>query len=329
MRLGIRSIPVEGTPVNGTDEVLIATVNGGPAGGTFRLSFEGFATAAIAHNASAATVQAALVAIASIGAGGCVVTGGAGGPWTITFGGNLGKLGITSLLTMSTNSLTGGAAPDVTVAESVPGVTATQRGSDPGTTLIDVVNAVFYQNTGTALAPIWDKANAPLADAGEPADNVLRVDANVISAETVTIGDDVYEVEIVNTDTTDDTQGGDFNNVTDTLTVVDFVTNYPNTTVAVGLLLRIETEIIKISAVNGNDVTFTRGVSGTTNAAHADANDVFEGDGVVAGNIPVGLVATLTPLAFIAALVDDINAFGTELVTAQVPSKTNAMYVYT
>ena len=328
-RLGLRSIPVEGTPVNGTDEVLIATVGGTPTGGTFQFSFEGFATADIAHDATAAVVQAALVALASIGAGGCVVTGNAGGPWTITFGGNLGNLAITSLLTMSNNSLTGGAAPTVTVAESVPGVSATQRGSVTGTTLIDTVNAIYYQNTGTALAPVWDKANAPLSDAGDPGDNTLRVAADVISAETVTIGDDVYEVEIVNTDTTDDAQGGDFVPVTNPLPVADFVTNYSNTTVAVGLLLRLENEIVKMSAIDGDDVTFIRGVSGTTIATHADAVDVYEGDGVVAGNIPVGLVATLTPVVFIAALVADINAFGTALVTAMVSSVVNAMYIYT
>ena len=327
--LGIRSIPVTGTPVNGTNEVLIATVNGGPGGGTFRLKFQGFVTGTIAYDATAATVQAALVALNSIGAGNCVVTGGAGGPWTLTFGGDLGKLAITSLITLADNLLTGGAAPDVTIAESVPGVTATQRGSDTGTTLLDVTNGVLYQNTGTPLVPVWDKANSPLSDVGEPADNNLRVDANVASTETVTIGDDVYEVEIVNTDTTDDAQGGDFVPVTNPLPVADFVTNYPNTTVAVGLLLRLENEIIKISAVDGNDVTFERGVSGTTIATHADAVDVYEGDGVVAGNIPVGLVATLTPLAFIAALVDDINTYGTELVTAMVPAVTNSMYVYT
>lgn len=327
--LGLRSIPIAGTPVNGTDEVLIATVNGAPTGGTFRLVFQSFITDTIVYNATAAVVQAALEALASIGSGGVVVTGNAGGPWTLTFAGNLGRLAITDLITLTDNLLTGGAAPDVTIAESVPGVSATQRGSDTGTTLIDTTNGVYYQNTGTALAPMWDKANAPLADAGEPGDNVLRVDANVASAETVTIGDDVYEVEIVNTDTGDDSQGGDFNNVTALLTVVDFVTNYPNSPATAGLLYRLENEIMKISDVDGNDVTFVRGVSGTTTAAHADALDLFEGDGVVAGNIPVGLVATLTPLAFIAALTADVNSFGTELVTAQVPSVTNAMYVYT
>ena len=328
-RLGIRSIPVEGTPISGTDEVLIATVNGVPTGGTFRLKFQGFITATIAHNASAATVQAALVALNSIGVGGCVVTGGAGGPWTITFAGDLGKLAITSLITLADNLLTGGAAPDVTIAESVPGVTATQRGSDTGTTLLDVTNGLFYQNTGTALAPVWDKANAPLSDAGEPGDNNLRVDADVVEDQTVTIGDDVYEVEIVNTDTGDDSQGGDFTNTTAPLTVVDFTTNYSSSPATVGLLYRLENEIMRITAVNGADVTFARGVSGTTAASHADAVDLYEGDGVTAGNIAVGMVATLTPVVFIAALVAEINAQGTELVTALVPSVTNSMYVYT
>ena len=330
MRAGNRLIPITSAPVSGTNEQQIATVNGGPSGGTFRLFFEGFATAVIAYNATAAVVQAALEAISSIGSGGVIVTGSAGGPWTIEFALQRGKSAIDSLITSTDNLLTGGTAPTVTIAQSVPGVDATQRNSVKGTTLVDLTNGLLYQNTSDiAGAPTWDKANSPLSDAGDPGDNVLRVAADVISAETVTIGDDIYEVEIVNTDTTDDAQGGDFVPVTNPLPVADFVTNYPNTTVAVGLLLRLENEIMKISAVDGNDVTFERGVSGTTIATHADAVDVYEGDGVVAGNIPVGLVATLTPVVFIAALVADINAFGTELITAQVPSVTNSMYIYT
>ncbi len=326
--LGLRSIPIAATPVNGTDEVLIATVSGIPTAGTFRLKFQGFITATIAFDATAAVVQAALVALASIGAGGVVVTGSAGGPWTLTFAGNLGKLAITDLITITDNLLTGGTTPTVGIAESVPGVSATQRGAAKGTTLIDTANGLYYQNTGTALAPVWDKANSPMADAGDPGDNVLRVAADVVSAQTVTIGDDIYEVEIVNTDTTDDAQGDDFVPVTNPLVVADYTTNYPNSPATVGLLLRIENEIMKVTAVDGADVTLTRGVSGTTIATHADATDLYEGDGVTAGNIPVGLVATLTPTAFTAALTPDINAFGTELITAQNPN-VNSVYIFT
>ena len=327
-KLGIRLIPIESAPVDGTNEQQSVTVNGGPTGGTFRLTFQGFITGTIVYNASAAVVQAALEAIDSIGSGGVLVTGAGGGPWTVQFTGNLGKLAIGTLLALTDNLLTGGAAPTVAIAETVPGVTATQRGSELGTTLVDLANGLVYQNIGTALAPTWNKANSPLSDLGLVPDNSLRVDADVVSAQTVTIGDDVYEVEIVNTDTGDDTQGGDFNNVTDALTVVDFVTNYPNSPATVGLLYRIENEIMAITAVDGNDVTFKRGVSGTTTATHADAIDVYEGDGIAGGStIAVGLVATLTPTVFTAALTDDINNRGTENVTSQ-NDNVNEVYVF-
>lgn len=51
-------------------------------GGTFTLTLEGKTTGAIAFNANAATVQAA------IGKSGITVSGPAGGPWTVTFGGS-------------------------------------------------------------------------------------------------------------------------------------------------------------------------------------------------------------------------------------------------
>ena len=328
-RTGLRSIPIAGTPVNGTNEQQTITINGGPTGGTFKLSFEGNTSAAIAYNATAAALQAILEAMGTIGVGSVLVTGNAGGPYTAVFQGNLGKLALSQLLVLAVNSLIGGAAPTVAMAQTVPGVTATQRGSEKGTTLIDTENAILYQNTGTALAPMWDKANCPLSDAGDPGDNTLRVAANVASAETVTIGDDIYEVEIVNTDSTDNAQGGDFVPVTNPLTVIDAVTNYPGNAFAVGDLIRIGNEIMKVSVNDGADVTFIRGVSATTIATHADAADMYLGDGVTAGNIPVGIVATLTPVVFIAALTADINTFGTELITAMIPGVTNAMYIYT
>ena len=85
-----------------------------------------------------------------------------------------------------------------------------------------------------------------------------------------------YVEEEVDVDTTDNTQGGDFNNITSPLTVVAAVTNYPGATFAVDKLYKIGSEILRVSAVVGNDVTFLRGQFGTTNAVHADALDLFE-----------------------------------------------------
>lgn len=52
-------------------------------GGTFKLGVDGVETAAIAFDAAAANVQAALEAV--VGAGNVVVSGDAGGPWTVNF----------------------------------------------------------------------------------------------------------------------------------------------------------------------------------------------------------------------------------------------------
>jgi hypothetical protein len=165
-----------------------------------------------------------------------------------------------------------------------------------------------------------DRLATPLSvgDAGLPARATLRVAANVSSAEKVTIGADVYEVEIVDTDSTDNTANDDFNNVTNPLVLPNFTTDYANVApVAVGDLIRIENEIMAVTVVDGTSRTLKRGVSGTTAATHADGVDIFDGDGIDGGStVAVGLVATLTPTAFSPALVADINGRGTEDVLA-------------
>jgi hypothetical protein len=98
----------------GTDTVETVTINGAPTGGTFTLTFGGQTTSALAYNATAAQVQAALVALSSIGAGNVTVTGAAGGPYTVTFVGVFA--GLAQALMTHTDSLTGGTSPSVTVA---------------------------------------------------------------------------------------------------------------------------------------------------------------------------------------------------------------------
>jgi RHS repeat-associated protein len=79
---------VQATDQNGqpstTDEVQSVTLSNA-TGGSFRLAFLGQTTAAIAYNASAATVESSLEALQAVDQ--VTVTGNAGGPWTITFAG--------------------------------------------------------------------------------------------------------------------------------------------------------------------------------------------------------------------------------------------------
>lgn len=105
---------------SGLDEVQTVTITGSPTGGTFTLTYSGQTTAAIAYNASAATVKNALVALSNLKAEDITVTGNAGGPYTVTFNGGLVD-GVNVPQMTAASSLTGGSSPDVTVATTTGG----------------------------------------------------------------------------------------------------------------------------------------------------------------------------------------------------------------
>lgn len=87
----------------------VATITGGPTGGTFTLTYRGQTTQPIANNASAATVKAALVALDDgYTASDFTVSGSAGGPYTIA-------VPVAAALT-ATGSFTGGTSPAIAVA---------------------------------------------------------------------------------------------------------------------------------------------------------------------------------------------------------------------
>ncbi|MGQ0774548.1 MAG: phage tail tube protein [Pseudonocardiales bacterium] len=104
----------------GTSEVQTITVTGVPTGGTFTLTLSGQTTAPIAYNATAATVQTAIAALANVGTGKVTCTGGPlpGTAVTATFSGTLGDVAQMT----RTSSLTGGTTPDVTIATTTPGL---------------------------------------------------------------------------------------------------------------------------------------------------------------------------------------------------------------
>jgi hypothetical protein len=117
--------PIYGQPFVGSADVQTVTVSGAPTGGTFTLTFNGQTTAGIAFNANAAAVQAALVALSTIGAGGVTVTGT--GPYVVTFAGTKAP-GFQNPLTASAAGLTGG-TPAVTVAHTTLGSPMLQAAS--------------------------------------------------------------------------------------------------------------------------------------------------------------------------------------------------------
>ncbi len=69
-----------------TEEVQVVT-EGGSGLTSFTLTFAGQTTGSIAANATAATVRTALEALSNVAPGDVVVTGSAGGPYTVSFAG--------------------------------------------------------------------------------------------------------------------------------------------------------------------------------------------------------------------------------------------------
>lgn len=135
--------PYQGGTVQ--NEVQTITISGTPTGGTFRLSFRGQATAAIAFNAAAAAVQTALLALGNVGATDLAVTGGPGPgtPYVVTFGGNLAGQDVDTIA-LDTNSLTGGSTPTVTTAVTTPGGVSAGAATDGRE---DPLNIVGLNNT--------------------------------------------------------------------------------------------------------------------------------------------------------------------------------------
>lgn len=104
----------------------VQTINLGAAtAGTVTIGFDGETTAAIAFNATAATVQTELEKLSNVQAGDIVVTGGPlPGTITLTFGGQYAGKDVSQVVVTPTG-LTGGA---VTVATTTAGGSATADG---------------------------------------------------------------------------------------------------------------------------------------------------------------------------------------------------------
>jgi hypothetical protein len=165
----------------GTAEVQTLTASGTVSGGTYTLTFNGQVTSAIAYNASAATVQAALEALSNVVPGDVVVGGGPfpATPLTFTFYGNL--IGDQPALSVQTGNLTG-STPGAAITTSTGGVAGAADGRQTAANLVgildtfvpwqlverDVEVAVMYE--GTAIQSWCFELNAagvliPLANA--------------------------------------------------------------------------------------------------------------------------------------------------------------------
>lgn len=138
----------------------IINILGVPTGGTFTLTFSGQTTSAIAYNATAGTVQTALVALSNLAPGDVTVTGNNGGPYTLIFAGAYDGISAPEI-EGDPALLTGGEDEQITVAKEDEGVpalnrTLTQKGIR-GTT-VKVVNPnsgqVYVEGTDYVLTRI-------------------------------------------------------------------------------------------------------------------------------------------------------------------------------
>lgn len=116
-------IKVDGFPstsaISEVQTVALATApNNVPDDGTFTLTYRGQTTAAIAWDANAAAIQAALEALSSVDSGNVTVSGAIGNGATFTFANTLGDVD----LLMINSSLTDGGIPvTASIAETVKG----------------------------------------------------------------------------------------------------------------------------------------------------------------------------------------------------------------
>lgn len=159
---------------------------------------------------------------------------------------------------------------------------------------------------GRNTAPVVrDALAASVSAPGSRAIGVLRLASNVADTETVSIGNDVYEVETVATATGATTgAAGAFNNTTNPLDAEASAAHG----LADGDVIAIDTEIMKvIKVISVTRAIYARGRAGTAIAQHGNAVGIFKGNGITAGRIPVGFIATFTPAVAGPAFAAEIN----------------------
>jgi predicted CXXCH cytochrome family protein len=139
------------------------TIAGDPTGGTFTLTFKGQTTDPIAYSASAATVQAELVALSTIGSSTTytgstaasnmsgtsttnVTVSKSGWTYTVNFQNEM-RVAVQPLMTADASGLTGGTSPSITVADTTAGRTTAAVGVLPYASKAAVTST--HAGTGT------------------------------------------------------------------------------------------------------------------------------------------------------------------------------------
>lgn len=153
--------------------------------------------------------------------------------------------------------------------------------------------------------------------------NVLRLAADVVDRETITVEDKVYELVQINTDTGSNSTVLDStatDNVSETITAHGL---------SVGAVLRCENEYLQVvSVTDANTVVLSRGAFGSTVASHTDGSDIFEKEAtaLTAGAYTVPVGATLTPAAAGPEIATALNTYS--LAGFVVEYNTNELFFY-
>lgn len=184
----------------------------------------------------------------------------------------------------------------------------------------------------TNQIPLSSLANVPVYEGGAPSTVTMITTGDCADAETVTIGDDIYVLRLLTTDTTEDTADGDFNNTDNPLVIPNAVTKaeYAAVDWTEGELIRVADEVMAVTYSGADHVHLWRGAGGTTIVAHANGVDIFQHATPAApgaGEIYVGIVGTDADLMR-AALIDDINSRGTMNLAADDPGVAHANEIY-
>lgn len=150
----------------------VQTITVDATAGTYTITFDGETTAAIAFDALAATVQAALELLSNVQPGDIVVTGGVGAsgggtPYTLTFGGQYLGVNVPTVIVADVN-LSGGGDSVVAAVGTAGGSTVSDGRETPRGLLLDRVKVESDNTTGLAVGALqWHghiiEANLPIA----------------------------------------------------------------------------------------------------------------------------------------------------------------------
>ena len=154
------------------------TATGTPTSGTFTITFSGQTTAAIAHNATAATIVTALEALSNIEAGELTGSGGAinSAAVNITFGGQFANTNV-ALMTTNAALLINGTEPTLTPATTVAGVAAVNEVQllTPGGTISGGTWTITFSSQTTSALQ-WDANAATISAALDALSNLANGD---------------------------------------------------------------------------------------------------------------------------------------------------------